>query len=135
VAHGRGEAEELRGLTHLSRGCYEGAARSSPASGKVVGLPARSHHERWAERLVKTRGIATLSNDQSKATVQLLLHLDPTSVPEWPYFIAHLQRRNDIVHGGQAVGHDDAAASITAVQQLWVRLSDAARGSAPSAQL
>jgi hypothetical protein len=83
--------------------------------------------QRWAERLLKTRGVATLGNDQSLATVELLLGDDVTQAPAWPAFKAHLARRNGIVHEGQVVGRKEAAASIAVVRELWIRLSDAAR--------
>jgi hypothetical protein len=83
--------------------------------------------ERWAQRFVDTRGVATLGTDQSLATVQLLLGEDVTQAPEWPAFRAHLTRRNAVVHEGQVVGRPEAAASIEVVRELWIRLANAAR--------
>jgi hypothetical protein len=87
----------------------------------------RARSQKWAHRLAEARGSATLSTKQSQATVELLLGVDPTSLPEWPAFTAHLQRRNDVVHGGQAIERDDAAASLRVVRQLWVELAEHAR--------
>lgn len=82
---------------------------------------------RWAERLMRQRGYATLTTDFSKAALEVLLGVDPTQTPEWPEYAAHVTRRNGIVHEGQAVGRMEAGRSIAAVEKLWARLTVVAR--------
>jgi hypothetical protein len=84
---------------------------------------------RWATQLLKYQRVATLSNDVSKASVHLLLGLDVTQSPHWADFVAHLKRRNAVVHEGHAMGSKEAAASIRVVQALWSVLAEAERSS------
>ena len=88
---------------------------------------AAASGSQWAKRLLRVRGVAGLNTEFSKATVELLLGVDLTQVPEWPRFREHLERRNAIVHRGSAVDRDAAAASVVVVQALWIRLAHAAR--------
>ncbi len=81
----------------------------------------------WAKRLMSRRGYATLNTDSSKATLEILLGVDPTGTPEWAEYSAHVTRRNGVVHEGQAVGNVDAGRSIAAVEALWTRLTQVAR--------
>jgi hypothetical protein len=81
----------------------------------------------WAKRLTKYSRVATLSNDVSTASVQLLLGSDATASPLWPEYVAHLKRRNAVVHGGRTMTSGDAASSIKVVQSLWASLAEAER--------
>ncbi len=81
----------------------------------------------WAKRLTKYSRVATLSNDVSTASVQLLLGSDATASPLWPEYVAHLKRRNAVVHGGRTMTSGDAASSIKVVQSLWASLDEAER--------
>ncbi len=80
---------------------------------------------RWAARLLKDRGIAELKRPPSLAAIELLLGVDVTQLPEWQRFNAHIDRRNDVVHRGQAVGLNQAKESVAVVRELWTRLADA----------
>lgn len=87
----------------------------------------RKEAPRWAKRLLEDRGIAELKRAPSLAAVELLLGIDVTQLAEWPRFQAHVDRRNDAVHRGQAVEKEHAEDSVAVVQELWVRLASAAR--------
>lgn len=82
---------------------------------------------KWAARLVKNRRVATLANEISEASVQLLLGIDVTESQYWPEFKAHLSRRNAVVHEGRTMGPKEAEASIKVVQALWATLAQAER--------
>jgi hypothetical protein len=82
---------------------------------------------RWAARLLTDRGIAELKRPPSLATVELLLGVDVTQFQEWQRFKAHIDRRNDVVHRGQAVALNQAKESVAVVRELWTRLADARR--------
>ena len=60
--------------------------------------------------------------------MEVLLGIDPTQTPEWGEYSAHVTRRNGVVHEGQAIGNIDAGRSIAAVEALWTRLTEVARG-------
>lgn len=81
----------------------------------------------WAQRLIKYSRVAALSNDVSTASVQLLLGTDVTASVLWPEYVAHLKRRNAIVHEGRMMSSNDAASSIKVVQGLWASLAEAER--------
>lgn len=82
---------------------------------------------RWVARLLKDKRIAELNRDVSFATIEVLLGVDVTQIAEWSRFRDHIERRNDVVHKGQAVERHHAEESIRVVQQLWARLAEAAR--------
>jgi hypothetical protein len=82
---------------------------------------------KWAARLVNNRRVATLSNEISEASIQLLLGVDVTESEYWPEFKAHLSRRNAVVHEGRTMGPKEAEASIKVVQALWATLAQAER--------
>ena len=86
-------------------------------------------NSRWAARLMNYQRVAALSNDVSKASVQLLLGIDVTQSQYWTEFAAHLKRRNAVVHEGRSMGSKEAASSITAVRALWAALAEAERSS------
>ena len=80
--------------------------------------------EAW---LATARNLGSLNNPQSQATVQLLLGTDVKQLPEWAEYLAHVGRRNEVVHQGRAFAEKDAEASIVAVRRMWVELTKAAR--------
>lgn len=82
---------------------------------------------KWAARLVRNRRVATLANEISEASVQLLLGVDVTESQYWPEFKAHLSRRNAVVHEGRTMGPKEAEASIKVVQALWAHLAQVER--------
>jgi hypothetical protein len=90
---------------------------------------ARRADRRWAERLIKNRGIASLNNDVSVGTVELLLQIDVRRTRQWPEFSAHINRRNAVVHKGHSVRSQEARASIKVVEALWATLAEAERSS------
>lgn len=81
----------------------------------------------WAKRPISRRGYATLNTDFSKATLEVLLGIDPTETPEWAEYSAHVTRRNGVVHEGQDIGNIEAGRSIAAVEALWIRLTEVTR--------
>jgi len=90
---------------------------------------ARRIDRPWAKRLLRNQRIASLSNDVSVGTVELLLQTDVRRTRKWPEFSAHVRRRNAVVHEGRAVGSRDSRASIKAVEGLWATLAEAERSS------
>jgi len=82
---------------------------------------------RWIARLLKDKRVAELKRDVSFATIEVLLGVDVTQIPEWSRFLNHVERRNDVIHKGQKVDEQHAEDSIRVVQQLWARLAEAAR--------
>jgi hypothetical protein len=82
---------------------------------------------RWAKRLLKERSVAELKRPWSLAAIELLVGVDVTQLPEWPRFQAHVERRNDVAHRGQTIEKERAEDSVNVVQELWVKLSSAAR--------
>ena len=83
----------------------------------------------WSVRLLKGRGGVELKREPLLAVIELLLDVDVTQLPEWQRFNAHLDRRNAVVHKGQAVELNQAKDSVAVVRELWIRLSTAARSS------
>ena len=82
---------------------------------------------RWIARLLKDKRVAELRRDVSFATIDVLLGVDVTQIPEWSRFRDHVERRNDVIHKGQTVDKHHAEESIRVVQHLWARLAEAAR--------
>jgi hypothetical protein len=78
----------------------------------------------WLEKNLRT--IAALNRDDSHAAVALLLETDLKASASWAEFQAHVIRRNALIHEGQAMKQEEAAASLRVVQEMWVLLADAA---------
>lgn len=50
----------------------------------------------------------------------------PKAFPEWKGYIAHVERRNAIVHRGQVVDRESAKESLQVVSEFWRWLNEAA---------
>lgn len=86
-------------------------ADSASSLGRLVAL-----QRRWAPH-----------HEAVRVLIEALFNCDVTRFPGWEqYKRTHLERRNDVVHRGQALDEDSARASVELVEAFWIWLLDSA---------
>jgi hypothetical protein len=78
----------------------------------------------FADVLLQHRASTNINRPEGQAMIKRFLSIDLTSLKEWQAFKAHAGRRNAIVHEGLSIDEAEAAASISAVHDLWLRLGE-----------
>jgi hypothetical protein len=80
----------------------------------------------WVDVLMGTKGLGNLNNKQVQALLRALLGIEVTKAPDWEAYKAHSVLRNAVVHEGQDVQPEEAAASVAAIRGLCIYLAEAA---------
>lgn len=62
----------------------------------------------------------------ARSLLELLLGLRMEEFPRWADYKAHVRRRNDVVHEGQAVDVDSAKTSVSIALDFWLWINRAA---------
>jgi hypothetical protein len=86
-------------------------------------LLASKYPDLRSEHLI--RRPSTLADKTSLALLQLLTGRRIQDEPWWPTYVEHRKRRNSIVHEGVTISHEDAQASIAAMNDLHAWLLEA----------
>jgi hypothetical protein len=77
----------------------------------------------------------SLTRPAGRPLLEALINIDFTAFPRWQDFRPHVERRNQIAHGGAGVVAELARESIDLVRQLWLwvleQTSPASAGAAP----
>lgn len=92
----------------------------------LIAHAAEADGPEWVDVLMETKGLGNLNNKQVQAMIKALLGVDVVEAPEWEAYKRHNVIRNGIVHEGQDVQQEEAAASVAAIRGLCIHLAEAA---------
>jgi hypothetical protein len=90
-------------------------ARKTASDESPVARVVLDNKRNWAPHRADARPI-----------VDAILGIPVTSFPRWADYMAHVGRRNAVVHEGQEIDADAAAQSIEVVRELWLWLTERA---------
>jgi len=93
-------------------------ARASAINAEQTGDAVSAHEQKrrgWPPHRLQTRRL-----------LEPLFGVEMHRFPRWAEYLAHVSRRNDVVHHGRAVDRDSALTSLEIVQSFWLWLNEAA---------
>jgi hypothetical protein len=94
---------------------------------KIIELAVRRSAPTLESVLLQHRNNVRMSHPAGRNMIERFLDLAVTKLPEWEAYLAHLGRRNAVVHSGRSFEEPEAADSVGVVRKIWLRLTEAAR--------
>lgn len=93
----------------------------------MIELAVRRVARSMEKVFLQHRNNTQISHSAGQNMLERFIGLQVRQLPDWQTYLAHLGRRNEVVHSGMSFREEEAAESITVVRSIWLQLADAAR--------